>query len=52
LQFNLYNAFDKVYVGGFGGALSQTFSGTSYGSPPFVQIGAPRTFSASLNVEF
>jgi iron complex outermembrane receptor protein len=52
LQFNLYNAFDKFYVGGFGGALSQTFSGTSYGSPPFVQIGAPRTFSASLNVEF
>jgi iron complex outermembrane receptor protein len=52
LQFNLYNAFDKFYVGGFGGALSQTFSGTSYGSPPFVQIGAPRTFSASLNVQF
>lgn len=69
LQFNLYNAFDKFYVGGFGGGLSQTTStrtcnATStpscattttvptWGSPPFVQIGAPRTFMASVNVEF
>jgi iron complex outermembrane receptor protein len=52
LQFNLYNAFDKFYVGGFGGGLIQAFSGTSYGNPPFVQIGAPRTFSATLNLEF
>ena len=52
LQFNLYNAFDKFYVGGFGGGLSQTLSGTNYGAPPFVQIGAPRTFSATLNFEF
>ncbi|HEY7958487.1 MAG TPA: TonB-dependent receptor [Sphingomicrobium sp.] len=52
LQFNLYNAFDKFYVGGFGGGLSQSFSGANYGNPPFVQIGAPRTFMASLNVEF
>ncbi len=52
LQFNLYNAFDKFYVGGFGGGLNQAFSGTSYGNPPFVQIGAPRTFSASLNLQF
>jgi iron complex outermembrane receptor protein len=52
LQFNVYNAFDKFYVGGFGGGLSQSLSGTNYGSPPFVQIGAPRTFMASVNVEF
>jgi iron complex outermembrane recepter protein len=69
LQFNLYNAFDKFFVGGFGGGLAQststrTCNATStpscttsttvptYGSPPFVQIGAPRTFMASLNVEF
>ncbi|MFL6726517.1 MAG: TonB-dependent receptor [Sphingomicrobium sp.] len=69
LQFNLYNAFDKFYVGGFGGGLAQTTSTRTcnttstpsctttttvptWGSPPFVQIGAPRTFVASLNVEF
>ena len=69
LQLNLYNAFDKFYVGGFGGGLAQTTStrtcnATStpscvptvtvptYGSPPFVQLGAPRTISATLNVGF
>jgi iron complex outermembrane receptor protein len=69
LQFNLYNAFDKFYVGGFGGGLSEststrTCNATStpscattttvptWGSVPFVQIGAPRTFSATLNLEF
>ena len=69
LQFNLYNAFDKFYVGGFGGGLSQTTSTRTcnttstpacattttvptYGAPPFVQMGAPRTFSATLNFEF
>jgi len=69
LQLNLYNAFDKFIVGGFGGGLAQststrTCNATStpscattttvptYGSPPFVQIGAPRTFMATLNVEF
>jgi iron complex outermembrane receptor protein len=52
LQFNLYNAFDKFYVGGFGGGLSQSLSGANYGNPPFVQIGAPRTFSATLNLQF
>jgi iron complex outermembrane receptor protein len=60
LQFNLYNAFDKFYVGGFGGGLAQTTSSRTvagvviptYGSPPFVQIGAPRTFVTSLNIEF
>ena len=69
LQFNLYNAFNKFYVGGFGGALAQTTSTRTcnttstpscavtttvptWGAPPFVQIGAPRTFSASLNIQF
>lgn len=69
LQFNLYNAFDKFYVGGFGGGLSQatstrtcnttstpscttTTTVPTWGNPPFVQIGAPRTFSATLNIEF
>jgi iron complex outermembrane receptor protein len=68
LQFNLYNAFDKFYVGGFGGGLAQSTSTRcavsgqtpclpanvvpTWGAPPFVQLGAPRTFMASLNVEF
>jgi iron complex outermembrane receptor protein len=68
VQFNLYNAFDKFFVGGFGGGLAQSTStrtcsptGTAncpvspiatYGGPPFVQIGAPRTAMASLNLEF
>ena len=68
-QFNLYNAFDKFFAGGFGGGLAQSTSTRTcnaastpsctvttvvptYGSPPFVQIGAPRTFMASLNIEF
>ncbi len=54
LQLNVYNLFDEVYVGGFGGGLNQAFNtaGTQYGNPPFVQIGAPRTFSATLNLAF
>ena len=54
LQFNVYNLFDKFYVGGFGGGLSQSINaGTGvWGNPPFVQIGAPRTVSASINVQF
>ena len=52
LQLNIYNVFDALYVGGFGGGLNQAFSGSNYGNPPFVQIGAPRTVSATLNVEF
>jgi iron complex outermembrane receptor protein len=62
-QLNVYNLFDKFYVGGFGGGLSQSVScagapnfcltpitGGVYGNPPFVQIGAPRTISGSLNI--
>ncbi|HEX6660759.1 MAG TPA: TonB-dependent receptor [Sphingomicrobium sp.] len=54
LQLNVYNLFDKFYVGGFGGGLSQSINaGTGvWGNPPFVQIGAPRTVSASINVQF
>ena len=44
-QLNVYNLFDEFYVGGFNGGLNQAFSGTSYGNPNFVQIGAPRTVS-------
>ncbi|WP_300974274.1 TonB-dependent receptor [Sphingomonas sp. LHG3406-1] len=54
VQLNIYNLFDETYVGGFGGNLSQTVNATSgvYGNPPFVQIGAPRTFSATLSIGF
>lgn len=66
IQFNAYNIFNKLYVGGFGGGLTQAqstrtvaASGTTpaqtiptYGAPPFVQIGAPRTLSASINLQF
>jgi iron complex outermembrane receptor protein len=54
LQLNVYNLFDKLYVGGFGGGLTQALnsSGSSYSDPPFVQIGAPRTVSLTVNVGF
>jgi iron complex outermembrane receptor protein len=54
LQLNVYNLLDKFYVGGFGGGLSQSISASTgvWGAPPFVQIGAPRTVSASINVQF
>jgi len=55
-QVNVYNLFDTLYVGGFGGNLNQSTTGAfnqttgtwSYGSVPNVQIGAPRTVSATL----
>jgi iron complex outermembrane recepter protein len=58
LQFNVYNLFNQFYVGGFGGGLNQSVTRanngaiTAYGAPPFVQIGAPRTVSATLVVGF
>jgi iron complex outermembrane receptor protein len=58
VQLNVYNLFDQFYQGGFGGGLNQSItrnnSGviTAYGGPPFVQIGAPRTISATLVVGF
>jgi iron complex outermembrane receptor protein len=45
LQLNLTNVFNKLYVAGFTGNTSNT-------SIPFAYIGAPRTFSASLNIGF
>ncbi|HVF37346.1 MAG TPA: TonB-dependent receptor [Sphingomicrobium sp.] len=52
-QLNVYNLFDKFYVGGFGGGLSQSVSTAGvYGAPLFVQIGAPRTISGTLNFQF
>lgn len=58
LQLNVYNLFDKLYVGNFTSGLNQgnvigagQFGGTP-GSAPFAQIGAPRTVSATINVEF
>ena len=53
-QLNVYNLFDKFYVGGFGGGLKQSISASTgvYGAPPFVQIGAPRTVSGSVNISF
>lgn len=59
-QVNVYNLFDQLYVGGFGGNLNQSTSGSfnqttgtwSYGSVPNVQIGAPRTVSATLVIKY
>ena len=60
VQLNVYNLFDTLYAGGFSGGLSQSTSSRTaagvtiptYGSPPFVQIGAPRTVSMTVNVGF
>jgi iron complex outermembrane receptor protein len=57
-QLNVYNLFDEFYVGGFGGGLNQSVTrnnagvATSFGGPPFVQIGAPRTISGTITVGF
>lgn len=45
VQLNVTNVFDKLYVGGFDGTLSNT-------TVTFAQIGAPRTFVGSLVVGF
>lgn len=51
VQFNVYNLFDKFYVGGFRGGLNQGLSSSGFfANPPFVQIGAPRTASLTFNV--
>lgn len=51
LQLNVYNLMDNFYQGGFGGGVSQAVSGGNY-SIPFVQIGAPRTVSATFTMGF
>jgi iron complex outermembrane receptor protein len=54
VQLNVYNLFDSLYAGGFSGGLNQALNstGTTFGNPPFVQIGAPRTVSLTVNVGF
>ena len=57
-QVNVYNLFDQLYVGGFGGNLNQNLTYTAatgtaaYGAAPNVQIGAPRTVSATVVFKF
>ena len=51
IQVNVSNLFNEFYVGGFSDGLQQTFSHGN-GSAPFAQIGSPRAFMATLNVEF
>ncbi len=57
-QLNVYNLFDKLYVGGSSAGLiqSNTFNKatgvSAYGNPAFVQIGAPRTISGSVVFAF
>lgn len=47
LQFNVQNLFNQFWVGGFSGGTTSQFA-----SPQFAQVGYPRTFVVSLNVEF
>lgn len=51
LQLNLTNAFDEQYYGGLGTRTSATPGQPGYGIP-FGQVGAPRTFVATLRVAF
>jgi len=46
LQFNVTNLFDKFYVGGFDDA------GVANTSTVYASIGAPRTISGSINMQF
>lgn len=58
LQFNVYNLFDELYVGSYTSSLNQSnviADGVVIGTPgsaPFAQIGAPRTISATIGLEF
>jgi len=52
-QLNVYNLFDKLYVGGFTAGLNQSVPGNGvFGFAPNAQIGAPRTVSGTLSIEF
>lgn len=46
LQLNVQNLFNKYYVGGFSGGATTQFS------VPFVQIGSPRAFIGTINMQF
>jgi iron complex outermembrane receptor protein len=45
LQLNVTNIFDKFYVGGFSGGVSNSFV-------PYAYIGTPRTISGTVNFAF
>ena len=50
---NVYNLFDKLYVGGFTAGLNQGLNSSGvYASAPNAQIGAPRTISGTLSIEW
>ena len=55
---NVYNLFDELYAGGFGGFTAQPVSSSGFYNEggtfgiPFVQIGAPRTISGTLSIEW
>jgi iron complex outermembrane receptor protein len=57
-QANVYNLFDETYVGSYTAGLNQSVAagiapvGGGFGFAPFAQIGAPRTYSGTLNIEF
>ena len=51
LQLNLTNVFDEQYYGGLGTRASATPGQLGY-SRPFAQVGAPRTFVATLRMAF
>ncbi len=54
IGLNVYNLFNETYVGSYTAGSNQTVSGSSgfYGSAPFAQIGAPRTVSGTVSIEF
>ena len=45
-QFNVQNVFNQYYVGGFSGGTTIQYA------VPFVQIGSPRAFIGTINVQF
>ncbi|MDO9587715.1 MAG: TonB-dependent receptor [Brevundimonas sp.] len=51
LQFNVTNVFDEQYYAGLGTRASATPGSLGYGVP-FGQIGAPRTWMATLRVAY
>lgn len=53
IGFNIYNLFNETYVGSYTANSNQTVSSAGvYGSAPFAQIGAPRTISGTVSIEF
>ncbi|MDR6787005.1 iron complex outermembrane receptor protein [Sphingomonas sp. BE138] len=53
IQLNVSNLFDDFFVGYIGGASTNLVGTTGVGgSAPFVQVGVPRTVSATLQIGF